>query len=149
MIPLRKSSAVHLDESSLVPRVKRPPPLLRSIAHDGPPTFSIVHRGKVLEDADYVPDDAVDVGEHEQMEAEMDAENSLDLSYLWVVDTRTLRLEEAQEVRPPGGARIHAWIRRWWARRSIAFVRLPKNVEDPRHFSTPYGLIWNIGLSAL
>lgn len=49
----------------------------------------IVHRSKVLGDKEHVPDDSVDVGEQDQVD-DAGMGETLDLSYLWVVDARTL-----------------------------------------------------------
>lgn len=48
-----------------------------------------MHRGRALQDADLVPDDTVDLGEETQLD-EMGTGEGLDLSFLWVVDARTL-----------------------------------------------------------
>lgn len=53
----------------------------------------IVHRGRALKEEEIVPDDTVDMGEQDGIDdSGMDRE--LDLSYLWVVDLRTLRPKE-------------------------------------------------------
>lgn len=48
-----------------------------------------MHRSKTLRDADVVPSDTVDLGEQDKVD-DVSAEEGLDLSYLWVVDARTL-----------------------------------------------------------
>lgn len=49
-----------------------------------------MHRQRALKDEDFVPEDTVDQGEQETADDVL-ADEPLDLSYLWVVDTRALR----------------------------------------------------------
>ena len=48
-----------------------------------------MHRHEALKDEDFVPDDAVDLGEQALAE-DLLAENGAPLSYLWMVDASTL-----------------------------------------------------------
>lgn len=63
----------------------------------------IVHRSRILKDSDVVPDDAVDLGEETQLD-ELGTGEGLDLSFLWVVDTRSLEVPSPRS--SPGSSSI-------------------------------------------
>lgn len=62
-------------------------PSLTSSLQRVAPACSIVQCARLLQDADYVPDNAVDVGEARMADDDVESPS---LHYLWVVDARSL-----------------------------------------------------------